>query len=111
MVYAVTGSPDYDLTGILPSDDTAAGRAFLSRYPISPRFDYTQFPKLTEVLRQQGFDDREVTTAPFACGCPGQQIRIAQLSRSAGLCSYDSRRLLFSAERSISATILEWVLS
>ena len=51
MAYAVTGAPDYHLTGILPTDDSAAGRALLASYLMSPWFDYTQFPKLEEVLR------------------------------------------------------------
>ena len=70
MAYVVTGSPDYDLTQVLPSDETAAGRALLARYLFSPWFDYTQFPRLVDVLRQQGIHDRTVTTAPFACRVP-----------------------------------------
>lgn len=70
MAYVVTGAPDYDLTKILPSDETAAGRALLARYLFSPWFDYTQFPALTEVVRQQGFADREVVQAPFSCKVP-----------------------------------------
>ncbi|WP_265571757.1 hypothetical protein [Sphingomicrobium nitratireducens] len=45
------GAQDCDLSRVLPSDRTAAGRSLISHYLFTPWFDVTQFPLLS-VLEQ-----------------------------------------------------------